>query len=281
MIHRKPYSAEPLTAKPLVICSEQQGLFEKVLLPVSPSLLKSPTKNPSFSEFLTIYPRSRTSEIIPRVGILLSLTPLWPTPALGWGQGSWWRGRGWASPREGVRPLPSSFLLGGSLNLQPSPSTPPDLACQFQGLTRAPQTVIPRRRYLRCWGGSPAPGGPASFRPGPRAVPPIRQLGTPRREGRRLDGQASSVHLRCGGCLPGRDVSSVNTLLHTLQLRAPSLGTGWGREQPEEQQGLEGEWCGRLATAARPGKRLCATTRTRTGAGPRPLPTERRVSRKL
>lgn len=36
-----------------------------------------------------------------------------------------------------------------------------------------------------------------------------------------------------------------------------SLGREWG----EEQQGWEGERCGRLATAARPGKRLCAATR--------------------
>lgn len=42
-----------------------------------------------------------------------------------------------------------------------------------------PQPVTPRRRYLRCWGSSPAPGGAASFRPGPRAVPPIPYLGTP------------------------------------------------------------------------------------------------------
>lgn len=122
---------------------------------------------------------------------------------------------------------------------------------------------------------------PRILPPGPASCASHPSARDPRREGRRLDGQASSVHLRWGGCLPGRDVSSVNTLLHTLQLRARSLGTGWGREQPEEQQGREGEWCGRLATAARPGKRLCATTRTRTGAGPRPLPTERRVSRKL
>lgn len=36
-----------------------------------------------------------------------------------------------------------------------------------------------------------------------------------------------------------------------------SLSREWG----EERQGREGERCGRLATAARPGKRLCAATR--------------------
>ena len=97
-----------------------------------------------------------------------------------------------------------------------------------------------RRRYLRCCGGSAAPGGPSSFRPGPRAVPPIPQLGTPLGGGGGgwRGGQAGGVHLRRGGCLPGR-YAAPGTLVWTLALRSRSLGTGPGREEREEQLGRE------------------------------------------
>lgn len=108
------------------------------------------------------------------MGIPLPLTPLQPPPLLtvGWGKGAD-EERG---PVTGKRsdPLPSSLLLRAQASLRPL--TSPASASRS---TVRPQPVTPRRRYLRCWGGSPAPGGAASFRPGPRAVPPIPYLGTP------------------------------------------------------------------------------------------------------
>lgn len=104
-----------------------------------------------------------------------------------------------------------------------------------------PSPLRPRRRYLRCCGGSAAPGGPSSFRPGPRAVPPIPQLGTPLWGGAAVGeagGRAGGVHLRRGGCLPGR-YAAPGTLVWTRTLRVRSLRTGPGREEREEQLGRE------------------------------------------
>lgn len=74
---------------------------------------------------------------------------------------------------------PSLTLPLGVRSASSPPIPAPLPAGQRQRSPGRPSPLRPRRRYLRCCGGSAAPGGPSSFRPGPRAVPPIPQLGTP------------------------------------------------------------------------------------------------------
>lgn len=74
---------------------------------------------------------------------------------------------------------------------------------------------------------------PRILPPGPASCASHPSARDPRREGRRLDGQASSVHLRWGGCLPGRDVSSVITLSCTP---CSSARVRWGLAGVENSQ---------------------------------------------
>lgn len=160
------------------------------------------------------------------------------------------------------RTLPSSRPRGP--RLPPAPS----LARQRQPPTVRPQPVTPRRRYLRCWGGSPAPGGAASFRPGPRAVPPIPYLGTPGGWGGGWRFRRAAFRRAALGQLPPRlrrfrGDASVDTADPRASARY-SPGPGGKRGTARAGGGVA--WS--PSNEARPGKRLCATTQRRTGAGP-------------
>lgn len=165
----------------------------------------------------------------------------------------------------GTGPLPSSLLLGSRLSL------PPDLACQRQPLFREPLARYPAAPLPPLLGWQSGSGWPRILPPWPTSGASHHLARDPRGEGRRLEGLVSSVHSRWGGCLSDHDASP-GTLLQTLQRRVPALATSRDAEGVEKRQGRAGEQCGRLATVARPGKRLCAKTRDARRRGLRPPP---------
>lgn len=112
----------------------------------------------------------------------------------------------------------------GSLQPQPRPSPPPDLASLRQPPTRAPPARYPAAPLPPLLGLESRSRRPRILppRPASRASHPLAR--DPRGEGRRLEGPECRVHLRWGGCRRGRDASRGN-LVQTLQIRAPLLAT--------------------------------------------------------
>lgn len=107
-------------------------------------------------------------------------------------------------------------------------------------LTGAPQPVTPAAPLPPLLRRECGPRRPLILPPGPasRASHPAARDPAGGRGGGWRGGRAGGVHLRRGGCLPGRDAAP-GTLVCILALRARSLGTGPGREEREEQLGRE------------------------------------------
>lgn len=148
---------------------------------------------------------------------------------------------------------------------RPKPSLPPDFDCQRQPLNPAPPTRYPAAPLPPLLGRESGSRRPRILppRPASRASHPLAR--NPPGGGAAVGGSSEQRPLHWGGCFPGRDASP-GTRTDTAAPRA--FARDW--TQPggkEERQGRAGEQCGRLATAARPGKCLCAATRRRTGAG--------------
>lgn len=114
-----------------------------------------------------------------------------------------------------------------------SPPIPAPLTGTPQPVT--PAAPLPPLLRRECGPRRPLilPPGPASCASHPAARDPAVGRGGGWRGGR-----AGGVHLRRGGCLPGRDAAP-GTLVWTRTLLARSLETGPGREEPEEQLGRE------------------------------------------
>lgn len=170
------------------------------------------------------------------------------------------RKRGGLVPRRGSDPVPRPSCW------RPKPSPPPDFDRQRQPLQPAPPTRYPAAPLPPLLGRESGSGRPRILppRPASRASHPLAR--NPPRGGAAVGGSSEQSPLHRGGCFPGRNASPGTLGGHTAAPRA--FARDW--TQPggkEERQGRAGEQCGRLATAARPGKCLCAATRRRTGAG--------------
>lgn len=173
------------------------------------------------------------------------------------------RKRGGLVPRRGSDPVPRPSCW------RPKPSPPLDFDRQRQPLQPAPPTRYPAAPLPPLLGRESSSGRPRILppRPASRASHPLAR--NPPRGGAAVGGSSEQSPLHRGGCFPGRNASPGTLGGHTAAPRA--FARDW--TQPggkEERQGRAGEQCGRLATAARPGKCLCAATRRRTGRGPRP-----------
>lgn len=184
---------------------------------LSPQFAK-PHQSPSFSDFLTVHPRSRDSEN-PRVGIISLASSL-----TGLGR----ERRRVEEEAAGQRPFPNP-PAGGSLSLQPAHPRPAH--------RDAPARYAPRRHY------------PPLLRPGVRPRRPLILPLRPREPC--LPSRSSGPRCGEGRRFPGgqaarppapRRPPRAATLPRELSSRhghsaRDSLGTGPGQEEPEEQLG--------------------------------------------